>query len=388
MKGSMNRLSKLLFFVFLWMASFAIQAQNKLVVPVEFMVENGNTNNTKVKIFKEGKLINSMPGKSAMKVNLNFNSSYLLCFSKDGYITKTVSFVTNIPADRIAKPMEPYKIGVKIFKQYEGVNIVVYNQPVAQIHFNTMSDEFDYDTDYSKSILSELNDAEKQLQNKAAEERMSAAGSLLSISTEKNKTAETNAPSSGRLMEHSLLNKAGEPTQKQSVIKDDLGLSDAKIADKKIIPDYGKGSDAKPAIDTQVGKDNRSTDLNKADDSPRGAIQPNDDIDKRNAINAAGDVDLSNTNRIPGHGFDNGDKIAADAGNDINNSALYISGNTTYFRNQWKEHGRSITTIKVINGFNTAEYRKVNYEWGGIFYFKDQYFTISQNVYQWATGEK
>jgi hypothetical protein len=56
---------------------------------------------------------------------------------------------------------------LKYFKQYAGVNTVIYNQPVGKIRFNDVLNEFDYDTDYTKSIQSEITKADEALKAKA-----------------------------------------------------------------------------------------------------------------------------------------------------------------------------------------------------------------------------
>ena len=332
--------------------------QNHFIVPVDFQAVNGTFEGTKVKVLKNGKPDFSLRGKAAMRLKLDFNVDYVLIFSKPGYITKSIEVITNAPAERISNPIEPYKIGVRLFKQYEGINIVIYDQPVAKIQFNKFKDEFDFDTDYSKSILSDLDKTEQQLNTKAAEERLSVSGMRNLIVADDKREQNNNLSNSGQMNQRSLIQKQETPLEKQSLIVDPLHQK------KNMLTSYVEGDDA-----------NAKSNSTEGEDQP-GMLNPGQGTDK------AGDVLFS------GQGEDTGIQISNNSGDEINNDALHVTGNASYFLKNWKEHGREITTVKVINGLIVAEYRKVNYDWGGIFYFKDQYFTISQNVFQWATGEK
>ena len=50
------------------------------------------------------------------------------------------------------------------------MNIVVFNQPVGIIRYEAALDDFDYDTDYTKSIQSQLDEALARTEEKEKEE--------------------------------------------------------------------------------------------------------------------------------------------------------------------------------------------------------------------------
>ena len=85
--------------------------------------------------------------------------------------------------------------------------------------------------------------------------------------------------------------------------------------------------------------------------------------------------------------LDPGFDINEGTGNETYIETSGIDKKIIFYRQRWDEKGRSITVIKIRKGLSTAEYRKVNYAWGGLYYFKGQNFTISPGVYRWATGE-
>ena len=359
------------------------------------MIENGTLDQTVVKVMKEGHVISSSPGKANFKLKLDFDKNYLISFSKEGFITKSIAVNTQLPQERISKPVEPYKIGVKLFKQYEGINIVVYNQPVAKIHFNPMLDEFDYDTDYTKSILSKLNETEKQLEKKAAEERLTTTGTVAGSMMESTTKQNNNSSSSGRLQERNLRKRtADDGNQDQSFIQEPFNR---EVSQNIELSSGSNENNSVPLIANESEKQKQGYQLyndtpgaqntDGADDSNE-KISPTIDRETAGLVNLNTAIDAHIVSRIPSRDYDPGNLIHNDSGNDIYSDALHIAPNTTSYRTQWKEQGRTITVIKIVHGINTSEYRKVDYDWGGLYYFKDQYFTISQNVYHWATGEK
>ena len=150
------------------------------------MVNDGSINTGKIKVEKNGKQVCLLEvSKSKFEFALEYDCQYVFSYIKEGYVTKKVEVNTNVPKEKQSLEFEPFKFDVEIFKQYEGVNTVIYNQSVGKIKFNDVLNEFDYDTDYTKSIQSELARIEELLKQKAKEE----AEKNKEIEKEKNKLA-------------------------------------------------------------------------------------------------------------------------------------------------------------------------------------------------------
>ncbi len=140
------------------------------------MVNSGTVIGAKVSIQKNGVRVNEKEvDKAKFEFGLEYDCDYVFSFMKDGYVTKKVAVSTKVSKEKQTLEFEPFKFDVEIFKQYPGVNTVIYNQPVGKIRFNDVLNEFDYDTDYTKSIQSEINKAEEALKEKAKEEAKLAA---------------------------------------------------------------------------------------------------------------------------------------------------------------------------------------------------------------------
>jgi hypothetical protein len=151
-------------------------AQEPFKIYGKYMVNGGSVLGAQIKIEKNGvqvKLVEQ--DKSKFEFPLEYDCDYVFSFMKDGYVTKKVQVSTKVPKEKQTLEFESFKFDVEIFKQYESVNTVIYNQPVGKIRFNDVLNEFDYDTDYTKSIQSEINKADEELKEKAKEELKQAA---------------------------------------------------------------------------------------------------------------------------------------------------------------------------------------------------------------------
>ena len=144
--------------------------QGTLEVPIRFKIEDGSLNGATISIQKKGGGLQKISGDGKLTLDLVFNEEYTLTFAKEGYVTKRILVNTKVPPDRLKQGFDPYDFDVVLFKQYEGVNIIVFNQPVAKIAFSNEIDDFDYDVDYTKSIQSALEAAETQIKKKQEEE--------------------------------------------------------------------------------------------------------------------------------------------------------------------------------------------------------------------------
>lgn len=151
-------------------------AQQKLKAPVKLKIEDGDFDGVTV-VIKNSTTgeSNSLPGTSKFDLDLKLNCEYVISFNKPGYITKKIALNTNSPGDRAGQGFYPFNFEVNLFKQYDGVNIVIFNQPVGKISYNRLIDDFDYDTDYTKQIQSALKAAEEEIKQKQKEEQALAA---------------------------------------------------------------------------------------------------------------------------------------------------------------------------------------------------------------------
>ncbi len=138
-------------------------------------VEQGSFDG-KMKVEKNGQQISkrSLEKSGKFEAELDYNADYILSFYQDDYVTKKIRVNTKVPEERREEGFLPFEFQVTLFKQYEGVNTVLFNQPVGFIKYSDEVDDFDYDTDYTKSIQDQLADILKQVEEKQKEEEKEA----------------------------------------------------------------------------------------------------------------------------------------------------------------------------------------------------------------------
>ena len=333
----------LLIFIFVSLFFSKVNAANpkSLLVPVLFTVENSNYDLSFVVVKKNGVALFTKTGEKNMKLKLEYGNEYLLCFGKEGYITKQILFNTSLPEGVDTNALEPYKIGVRIFKQYEGVNIVIYNQPVGFIHFIPEDEGFGYDTDYTKSILSELETTENILIQKSKEEKEKQENDELDKKKEVKKESE---------------NKEIIPEVKKELIQDSTS-SDAEKSNQ--IKEVVK-SDSLPIKKAKGGE---------------GEEQPV-------------------TNLGIGDGEDQKGKVSMDSGEDKIQQHLYVASGedpieeknsvlpeVETITREIVEKNRKITEVEVYFEEKKSIIRKVVYNWGGVYYYNIDNKTISEDQF-------
>ncbi|MEZ4806401.1 MAG: hypothetical protein R2815_02875 [Flavobacteriales bacterium] len=150
--------------------------QGKFTVNGRLKIEGGDMGGSRAVLYKNGekeRVITTNLNKFSLDLDLNAN--YLISFEKDGYVSKKISFNTKVPASAVMTPFTPFDYAVSLFKQYDDINIVVFNQPVGIIRYEAALGDFDYDTDYTKSIQSQLQDVLDQVEKKQKEEERNGA---------------------------------------------------------------------------------------------------------------------------------------------------------------------------------------------------------------------
>ncbi len=148
----------------------AAAAQPALHVICNLLVDEGTRDNSKIVIERDGKPWKVRNGDDAKAyLELDAQHEYMLSFMKKNYVTKKVYISTKIPEDLKKTGFKPFVFDVTILKQKEGVDIMVFDQPVARILYDDQTEDFAYDTDYTSSVLKQIQSVEKKLKSKAKE---------------------------------------------------------------------------------------------------------------------------------------------------------------------------------------------------------------------------
>jgi hypothetical protein len=356
-----------------------------LEVPVKLEVEKGDLDGVVVKVKKDGKDAFTQSGASKMRFKLDFDKKYSLIFTKDGYITKTIEFNTSVPAERINKGFEAYKIGVKLYKQGEDNNTVVYNQPVARIKYEQNIDEFNFDTDYSKSILSAIaliNDNEKT----------SNLAKVPTASTNQESTTETAppAPSPARTVNPEptvIVQKEVEQSKETVKATETSKPSTVASADLKPIISGNQGLDQTKVEPVAEFKQATKSAPNSSGKDLKRIIKPSQRGEHTNQIST--NAGKESQNRVlKSQAVQEQIKTTASS-----NLEMELTNNIGAFTEDEKitrediiEKNRVIVKVTVAKGSKISEYSCVNYAWGGRFFFKDNKTSINENLFVQWTG--
>ncbi len=151
----------------------ALGASSQAVFTVNgrLKIEGGDMGDTRVVVFKNGSPVRTLTdGLNKFSLDLDLQADYVMSFEKDGYVSKKLSFNTRVPADKAMEPFTPFEFAVSLFKQYSDVNVVVFNQPVGMIRYEHGLGDFDYDTDYTRSIQKQMQQTLAEVERKQKEE--------------------------------------------------------------------------------------------------------------------------------------------------------------------------------------------------------------------------
>lgn len=337
----------------------SLQAATALYMPVQFIIENGDYDRSMVVVKKNGISVFSVPGDKNLRLKLDFDEAYILSFTKPGYITKQIAVDTHVPAERIETGFDPYKIGVRLYKQYDGVNTVVYNQPVANIRYMASLDDMGYDTDYTKSILSLLTDTENKLAERAEEERKNQKATGIGspsgiVLFQGNANEVSNATSSGKIKNNPDPDQPNLIPVTEPEVKADALPASATDKLKEPLTDKpapASGSDAFTVGSPAQGEDNPV------------------------ASKGMSGKDVATARENSGSGMDA--QITTAPGE----KSLIKS------REQIFEPHRTITTIVIKKNGKTSVYHQVQYLNGDCFYFMNGTTAISAHLFEYFTGE-
>ncbi|WP_430816861.1 hypothetical protein [Carboxylicivirga sp. RSCT41] len=86
------------------------------------------------------------------RTSLDWNQTYYFKFRKSGYVSKVIEFSTVLPDDKQPSAIEPYHMPVRLFRMFEGVDTVFFQNPIAKIHFDKNLGDFEHDIDYSLKV--------------------------------------------------------------------------------------------------------------------------------------------------------------------------------------------------------------------------------------------
>ena len=412
-----------LLFFFILPAKSSFSQPRTINIMIDFKIDDGNFD--KAYLIMENTTTGekqTIPGQAKFNLNLKFNNDYILAFNKPGYIIKKIELNTTAPADRIEQGFYPIGMTVILIKQYEGVNIVVFNQPVSKYKFSKVLDDFAFDTDYTKQIQSALKDAEDQTEQKKKEEKVNAAENAKAaqkakadsvenakaeakaeLREEQKQKAEVKAKADAEMKakndsilqaKKDALAKVEEDTRQQAKAKqeeDERKKAMAKMeADERAKAAKAQAEeDARKLAAAKLEAEEKAKEAKaKAEEDERKRAEARKEEEERKKLlaNSASGVTLK---KLPVGTMVSDPKITqsplAEQGSDPRNIEKSPEVPANVNVEEITENNRIITKATVSKYNKETIYMKIKYKWGGVFYFESDR-SISSTAYYLATN--
>lgn len=148
-----------------------LTAQN-LVINGNIVTNESSPEGAKVSIIKNGDKIDEqvIGKKGRFDLKLALDADYKITFSKEGYVTKTVSINTEVPEESIeANPnFPPVKLIINLLPHLDGVDLSVFEQPIAILAYSPELDDFTFDKEYAEKNKNRIARTEQELKRKFA----------------------------------------------------------------------------------------------------------------------------------------------------------------------------------------------------------------------------
>lgn len=324
-------------------------------------IEGSDLSGARAVVYKNGSKERSITSNlNKFSLDLDLNAEYVVSFEKDGYVAKKVSFNTKAPAEAIANGFTPFDFAVSLFKQYDDINIVVFNQPVGMIRYDDQTGDFDYDTDYTKSIQSQLQQVLAQVEIKQKEEAATAKAAEAAAAEE----AKAKAKAEAELAKQEAAKaKADAEAQKQA-------LAEAKAEEKRQAE--AKKAEKPPAVvEKVVEKPAPKPKERPAQEPPLPVAQA---TPVRNTLSSKANIGEDGRRTIAPVVVEESPRVApakAVVKEEERPAEEDVVADVVRNEELLVEPSRVTAIVKVSIGDHTDEYRKVTHKFGGQYYFKN-----------------
>lgn len=350
------------------------QKKVKLMIIGSVVIDDDKVAGTIVSIEKNNAPFKKMSinetGKFA--VSVEYQEEYIFSFEKKGYITKKISISTKIPKNVLDEGYEPITFKISLFKQYEGVNTVIFNQPVGRYAYDDKKDEFTYDMDYTKTIQSEIAKVEAEVQVKKEEEKEQKKQQVIAENNNKKNTNTNikNIPS--QTEDENNKNKARAKQEKEDDINKKAKASADEEWKKKLNPKKYNDFRSESEEDKQKKKE-----LEKA----KLQAKVDEENQKRLEAKAKEEEFARLYKEAKSKGEEEMRKLLSDSRMKSFLASIYQVGITIEIT---KDPKKEVKRVIVNRDGMCNVYSEVKHSWGGKYYFKNSE-TISQLVFNKET---
>lgn len=384
----------------------AVLGQGRFTVNGRLKIEGGDMTQTRVVVFKDGVKERSLAsGLSKFTMDLELGHNYIMEFEKEGFVTKKLSFNTHVPAEASEQGFTQFDFSVSLFKQYDDLNIVVFNQPVGLIRFDEMAGDFDYDTDYTRSIQTQLQQVLAQVEEKQKEEAEAAKGMEAKAEQEARQKAKAEAEAAkarakveAEAAKAAQARTAEEEKARAEAVKQAAAREKETVAKQPAAPRTadkattvaGRAEKEEARSEARVPERSKPAPIpavlreKPAPPAPRGnPAQP--------ALVGRAIVGQDRRRTIGPTVMEEASRMARARMNDNDETRpaeMTEEPTAVYDRQTSVEPTRVTTVVTVSLGDDRTEYRKITHKFGAIYHFKDG-LPCTEHVYEQGTqGEQ
>ena len=261
-------------FVFLFPSIFF--AQNAaLVLSGSVISQNDKSklSGAKISIKKNGSNFENVvtDAKGKFLVRLPPDGKFMLEFTYPEYVVKRISFnTTNVPPEFWAEGDFEFPFDMTLFKQVEGLDVSILNQPLAEVAIDPTTGNFNYDKEYTKSVKERIEKLQADLEQLEKDYTLKMAAGDKAVSQQNFSGAKV-------LFEAALAFKPGDAAAKTKL--DDVQKKyDAQLAEKNKEKTYTQAIEAAETALHNGDLKSAETEFMKAFDAKPGDVYARDQI--------------------------------------------------------------------------------------------------------------
>jgi hypothetical protein len=150
----------------LFLLPLMVYSQNQRFYVKGFVYERDNKlGKAEVKVYSEGQLQATYTSSNSGKFSfyLDFGKDYMLDFGKEGYISKKVNVLfSGLKRSMIVNEQKFNDWEVVLYKEIEGLDVSVFDEPIGKMYFDAEKEMFDWDADYSLRYKQKIESFEKE----------------------------------------------------------------------------------------------------------------------------------------------------------------------------------------------------------------------------------
>jgi hypothetical protein len=396
--------------------------------------------NATVTVYKNSKQVDQFTTSKdgVFELKLDYNSSYILEFAKAGHVSKKMEFTTSTPPEKIAEGFDPFEFEISLFDNNPKLNTDILKQAVAKVFYDSEQAYFDFDQAYSNQIADQMAELEEQLlaiqeeedlaKQKAdaealAKQKADAAAQKIAEEAKKKaeieakKQAEADALAKKKAEEEAtrkaaedakkkaeadaLATKQAEDTAAKKIAEEEATRKAAEEAKKKAeanaLAKIQAEADAlvKKKAEVEAARKQAEEAKKKAEADALAKQKIDEEAQKQVAAKALFQqqqaIQQSTTNQQPETNTIQQEIDKAVKLSDEERSREFLSELAQKYPEgvtveSFQEANRVITRV-IVNRNNIAnEFKKVKYNWGGLYFFKNN-TSITQGLFDQETKQ-